>query len=156
MCIYLNAFADVMSENDCDVRLLVIGGGSYSDKFAMECDYVREHGLSDKIMLVKNLDNPYAFLKMCDGLILPSSYEGFGLVLLEADTLGVPVVATNITGPSTFMKKHNGCLVENSIDGVKNGLRKLIAGDIAPLGIDYKKYNADAVAAFEEMLTDVK
>ena len=151
-----DAFSDVERETDGDVRLLVIGGGSYSDKFNVECNYVSEHGLSDKVMLVKNLDNPYSFLKKCDGLILPSSYEGFGLVLLEADTLGVPVVATNIVGPSTFMKKHGGCLVENSLDGVKDGLRKLIAGSVSPLGVDYRKYNSEAIAAFEKMLADVE
>jgi glycosyltransferase involved in cell wall biosynthesis len=47
-----------------------------------------------------------------DIFILPSPREPFGLVLLEAMATGVPVIATNSGGPSTFIETDvNGVLV---------------------------------------------
>lgn len=38
-----------------------------------------------------------ALLAECDALVFPSYFEGFGMVLLEALAMGLPVIATNAT-----------------------------------------------------------
>ena len=92
------------------------------------------------------MPNPFPLLKQCDGFVLSSLHEGFGLVLAEADILGVPVVSTEIPGPTGFMKKHGGLLVENSQDGVYDGICRLYRGEVKVLGVDYEEYNRRAVA----------
>ena len=92
--------------------------------------------------------------------MLSSLYEGFGLVLCEADILGVPCFSTRITGPTDFMKKYNGMLVEDSTKGIEDGLRACLKGEVKKtLTVDYEKYNEEAVTAFEDMverLTNLK
>ena len=109
-------------------------------------------GLSDRIVLILGMPNPYNVLKRCDYFILSSLYEGFGLVLAEADILGLPVVSTDIRGPRTFMQKHGGVLVESSEEGVLDGMLRLARGEIKPLGVDYEAYNQEVVAEFEAIL----
>ena len=47
----------------------------------------------------------------CDCLVLPSHYETFGVVLIEAMVRGKPVVASDCGGPSCVVNSENGILV---------------------------------------------
>ena len=148
-------FARIRSNNpDEKVKLIVIGGNSFYKTYEDEIDYVSKLDCAEDIYLIKAVSNPYAILKRCDGFILPSTYEGFGLVLIEADALGIPVVSTDIDGPRAFMQKHGGTLVPNSTEGVGYGLKLLIEGAISPMSVDYDQYNRDAYLAFEQMLSE--
>ena len=92
-------------------------------------------------------------MKACDYLALPSLYEGFGLVLAEADILGLPCFSTDITGPKLFMEQVGGYLVESSREGVLDGLRACLDGRVPKkLNVDYEEYNKEAIAQFESLL----
>ena len=90
-------------------------------------------------------------LKECDLFILPSFYEGWGMVLMEADTLDVPVIATDVVG-TQWVGKYGGHVVENSEEGILNGLYDFMNGDIKRLNIDYDEYNANALKEFYSIL----
>ena len=99
------------------------------------------------------MSNPYPLIKKCDSFAFSSFYEGFGLVLVEADILGVPCVSTDIVGPKRFMEQYGGLLVENSTAGIEKGLRMCLEGKVPKnLTVDYEKYNKEAVAQFEALL----
>lgn len=49
---------------------------------------------------------------LCDIFILPSLYEPFGIVLIEAMAKGKPVIATKIGGPKEIVKSKFGYLVD--------------------------------------------
>lgn len=132
--------------------LVVIGGNSWKDYYKRISTIVKEKGLGNCVFLIKKLSNPYAILKKCDYFVLSSFYEGLGLVLLEADILGVPVISTNIAGPRGFMTQHGGTLVENTEDGIYRGMCLLHNGAVKPMNIDWVQYNKDAVAAFEGLM----
>jgi len=51
-------------------------------------------------------------LKACDALILNSVYECGGAVVLEAMSLGLPVIASNWGGPADYLDSECGILVE--------------------------------------------
>ena len=55
--------------------------------------------------------NPLVFIRNADLLVLPSSEEGFGRVLLEAMDVGTPVIGTRVGGiPEIIDHKKNGYL----------------------------------------------
>jgi glycosyltransferase involved in cell wall biosynthesis len=55
-------------------------------------------GLGEGARFAGFLPNPYPYLRHADVLVLASRYEGLPNVLLEAITLGTPVVATDCAG----------------------------------------------------------
>ncbi len=147
----VDAFNKIWSENK-DSYFIIIGGNQYNNHYDILSDYVKTLPCQNNIILILSMKNPLPIVKACDGFILASHYEGFGLVLAEADILGLPVVSTDIVGPRTFMNKNNGTLVENTIEGVEKGFRLLLEGKVPMLTTDYKKYNENAVNEFMELL----
>ncbi len=146
----IDAFSRLLSEKP-NSYLFIIGGSSYSGYYEKTKAHIEELGLADRVILILRTPNPYRILSMCDGFILSSLYEGFGLVLAEADILGKPVVSTDISGPRLFMKKHGGTMVESSEDGILEGMRMLADGKVKPLNVDYAQYNREVVEEFESL-----
>ena len=146
----IRAFEQLHKEQP-DTCLIIIGGhGVLYEKTVKQ---VAESSCPDSIFLVRYMSNPYPLLKQCDYFALSSLYEGFGLVLVEADVLGLPCFSVNITGPRFFMEKYGGMLVEDSQAGILDGMRACIAGTVPKqLNIDYEQYNKEAVAQFETLV----
>lgn len=110
--------------------------------------------VEDHIIIVHYMSNPYPLIKKCDSFVFSSFYEGFGLVLVEADILGVPCVSTDIVGPKHFMEQYGGRLVENSDEGVAEALRMCMSRQLTGcLDVDYMQYNKEAVESFLQTIT---
>lgn len=61
--------------------------------------------------------NMWSNASECDFLILPSIAEGFGLVILEAMQLGLPVIASEFTvGPDVIQHGFDGYLIKDNIE----------------------------------------
>lgn len=136
-----------------DSYLIIMGGYSLYGGYDKLVKLGEELGIQDRLILLEKVSNPYPIVKACDYFVLSSFYEGFGLVLVEADILGVPVVSTDIAGPRGFMKKNGGMLVEDSEDGVLKGMQMLHDGQIGPMNVDYEQYNQEAIQEFENILS---
>ena len=67
------------------------------------------------------------YLSAMDVYILPSHREGFGSAVVEAETMGVPVIVTDIPGPTDAMlPNETGIVVEKeNIESLYAGMRKL-------------------------------
>jgi glycosyltransferase involved in cell wall biosynthesis len=70
----------------------------------------RQLGLEDKIEFRFNVSEreKLEILKLCRVLVVPSSVEGFGIVVLEANACNVPVVASSGVPPSVVQQGLNG------------------------------------------------
>lgn len=78
-----------------NIRCLIIGDGPEKNKLI---SLIREKKLEDTITLqnfVPKEEDLYALFKSSKILVLPSTREGFGLVVLEANACGIPVITTN-------------------------------------------------------------
>lgn len=147
----VDAFNKVWMENN-NTYFVIIGGNQFNGLYDKLTEYVETLPCAGHIILVLSMSNPLPLVKACDGFILGSYYEGFGLVIVEADILGLPAVSTDITGPRIFMNNNGGTLVEDSDEGVEKGFRLLLEGKVPMLTTDYKKYNENAVNEFYSLL----
>ncbi len=84
----LHAFKDMKSH----IKLFILGDGEL--KVQMQ-DFVREHGMENVYMLGYK-DNIYPYVRDADIFIHCSFSEGFSNALLEAASLGLPLVLSNI------------------------------------------------------------
>lgn len=83
------------------VKLLILGDRD-SDIDLMS--YIVELGLEDFIKILPFTKNPFAYMARARALVLSSRYEGLPNVLLEAMTLGCPIIATDcLSGPRELL-----------------------------------------------------
>ncbi len=132
-----------------DTVLIIIGG--YGPLYRDTVDYAASLECAGRVVIVKAISNPFTILRECDLFLLSSNRDALGLVLLEADTLGIPVVSTDIPGPGDFMRRYHGYLVENSAEGLVSGMEAFERGEIRPLNISFEEYNRDIVQRFERL-----
>jgi glycosyltransferase involved in cell wall biosynthesis len=74
-------------------------------------DAVEELGLVDRVTFTGALSNPCGWIVESDVVIVPSRYEGFGLVAAEARALGAKLVATAVPGLREIAPLMGGTLV---------------------------------------------
>ena len=77
------------------IHIYIIGGGDGLVDFQNWVDAI---GLSDIVTMVGNKTNPFPYLKQASLFLCPSRYESFGLVLMEAMLLRIPVITTATNG----------------------------------------------------------
>jgi glycosyltransferase involved in cell wall biosynthesis len=85
-----------------DVRGLIVGGDAYglSPDYERELDrLIADLHLGDAVTRTGQVPDPSPFMALLDILVSASDDEPFGIVLLEAMALGVPVVAVASGGP---------------------------------------------------------
>ena len=73
------------------------------------------------------------------------------MVLMEADTLGIPIISTDIES-TRAMGDYAGVLVENSEEGILKGMHDFASGEIQSKHSDFEKYNERAVEEFKELI----
>lgn len=139
----IEAFGRCLQSNP-DSYLIIIGGHGplYEETVAAA------KAVSQRILVIKSMRNPMAVMAKCDLFVLPSYYEGLGLTLLEADTLGLPTIATDVQGPRGFVTEHGGTLVPPTVDGLCMGIEQFLAGKVKPMLVDYETYNQKAAKQF--------
>jgi len=111
----LNGFKVLLKELE-NVKLLLIGQGTDGDPDNSECDvrsYIEENGLCDKVICTGYRNDVKELLSIADVFCLTSYREGLPISMLEAMSMGLPVVGTNVPGiRDVTMHEKNGYLIE--------------------------------------------
>ena len=96
-----------------DAHLLLIGSAKFVDRatrldneayVARLRELVERAGLQDRVSWLGERDDVPELVRALDLLLLPSSEEPFGRVLVEAMALEVPVLATEVGGPKEIIE----------------------------------------------------
>lgn len=117
-------------------------GGDGIEKERLEV-IAKELNLEDKVQFLGNLSRLEVKLEMAKSsvFVLPSRYETFGVVLIEALALGLPVIATKCGGPESIINDNVGTLVEvDSIEELSEAMLNAY--------IDYDKYKSKDIRQY--------
>ncbi|GAB3621456.1 CDP-glycerol glycerophosphotransferase family protein [Glutamicibacter endophyticus] len=145
----LKAFMAV-HEQDPRTRLLLIGDGPLRSVLEEE---ITRHGLEGKVVITGLLSNPFPTLRSADCFVFSSDYEGQGLAMIEALMLGLPAISTDVVGSHSVLVDGYGMLVENSVQGLIDGMQEYLSGYQAPKKFDPAAYQAQALAQFETLVS---
>lgn len=122
--ILIQAWTEVVKKYT-DVKLVIGGGGSAKTKVEQ---WVEEHDISKYVEFTGALDRKQVIQEMqsCDCFVLPSRYETFGVVYIEAMACGKPVIAVANGGPDDFVKPFNGFLIEPDVKELVQAFYEMI------------------------------
>ncbi|MBY0320976.1 MAG: tetratricopeptide repeat protein [Reyranella sp.] len=99
--LWLDVAAAVARANDA-VQFVVCGDGPMRDEMR---SHAANLGIADRLHLPGARSNIGAWFKMMDVVMLTSRHEGLPNVLLEAQSLGIPVVAPDVGGMSEVVEQ---------------------------------------------------
>lgn len=108
------------------VHLAILGEGELRSELQKIVDgkglYARVHMLGEI-----NHERVPDFLRCGDVFVFPSLYEGFGLAVIEAMHVGLPVVASNVQPLSDLIGGAGVLLPPSNADAWANGILELLA-----------------------------
>lgn len=120
----IEAFAK--AQRNTKIRLSILGEGE--DRNSLE-ELVNKLGIQDKVVFFDFQKNPFKYITKSDIFVLSSSWEGFGIVIIEAMACGVPVISTSCpSGPDEIITNGvNGLLVPvNDTEAMADAILKLL------------------------------
>ena len=89
-------------KNDRDYYLVIIGAGKLKNDLN---NLIKIEKLQDRVIILKNIKNPYVFIKKSEIFILSSIFEGYPNVLLEAQ-VKKKIISTDCKhGPREILEK---------------------------------------------------
>jgi len=131
----------------------IIGDGP--EKCKLE-KLIRKYNLNDQITLAGMKTNPFPYIKAADMLLLTSEHESFGLVIIEALTLGVPVLSTRMISSDEVVGDF-GIVCENNAKGIYQRLRAILQDESMMIELrkkakDYQNTNKETKEKFIDLV----
>jgi Glycosyltransferase len=120
----LDAFK-ILSSKFSDLELVYVGSGRMKEDLVRE---VNDSELQDKVSFKKGIsDRELVDLYSESVFCLPSGYEGFGMVYVEAMAAGAPVLATEGTAIEEVIEDgENGLMTSREPEDIAQKLEKII------------------------------
>lgn len=125
----LLAAARVVVDRGVPVRFVAAGQGPLQDEIAAQ---QRSSGLDDRFRLLGYRDDTTRLIAAADVFVLASHHEGLPVTVMEALTLGVPVVAPAVGGlPEVVTTDDDGILcTPGSPDALADALERALQPDV--------------------------
>lgn len=133
-------------KSDHNIKVRILGEERYEAGYRNYLQsLIDKNGLHENVILMGHKPSPYPYIKASDLFIMSSRTEGFPNVVLEALTLGIPVVASNcVDFKGIIYEGINGYVVEkNNIESLRIGLKKALTTsfDMSAICINNFNYN---------------
>lgn len=122
----LVAAFEKLSKIRTNIYLILIGPEEDADPISVDAKNIVNS--SNRIFLLGRKDDVRPYVSACNALVLPSYREGLGQVILEANALKVPCIASDIIGPRDVISPLvNGELVQTrSADALYDKMKEWV------------------------------
>lgn len=105
----IKAFKNV-NEKYSNTKLIYVGSGELDNDVK---EYAKENNILDKVIITGWVNDVEKYIPTFDIALLPSKWEGFGLVLIEYMACDKPIIASKIGGIQNIINdRENGLLFE--------------------------------------------
>lgn len=104
---YLNMIKELGSEAK-QIQFIMVGDGNLGDYVDK---YIIDNNLTEKVKRIPYIANAPEFIKILDGLMIFSRYEGMPIVSIEAMSLGIPIMSTDVGDVKIFLDKTKGGII---------------------------------------------
>jgi glycosyltransferase involved in cell wall biosynthesis len=121
----IRAFAKIAKGSEQNLTLLICGRGSLEKEIRAE---VRACGVEDKVSFLGVRRDIPDVMNAADGFVMSSYLEGLPMVLLQAASVGLPIVATDVGGNAeVVIHGVNGFVVPpGSDEALANGMKSVL------------------------------
>lgn len=122
----LDAFAKIANKYpNWNVKIWGRGNNKYKDDIHIA---IKKYGLENRFLLIGETRDPLIELKNSDIFAFPTLFEGFGMAMCEAMTVGLPCIGlSGVPAVSEIIENEkNGILTENNPNSYAEALEKLI------------------------------
>ena len=124
-----------LKQKKSNLKVCWIGKGELEDEFKSK---IKQLNLENNIEYKGFQKNPYVFMKKAKVFLLVSKWEGFGLVVFEALSLGVPTVVSKVGGLPDIVDNECGNICNNDQEFIEEVNKLLVNKEY----YDLKKKNA--------------
>lgn len=162
LAVAVDGVAAAVAGGASGLRLSVVGTG--------DPEPYREHadasGIADRLQFFGPTTAPQDHLRAADVFVLPTAYEAFPVVALEAAAAGLPIVATAVNGiEDLVVGGRNGILVARDAGSVGDALLRLArdpaaraamstAAEASARSYTWAAAAEETVAIYEELVHD--
>lgn len=145
----IEGFAKLYTEHQ-SARLYIIGDGAMKSEYE---EKIAALGLDGKVILTGLLDNPFGIMRCCGCFVLPSIYEGMGVVVYEARALGLGIIVSRFEAADAVCIPDGQLLTGHSSDELYEAMKAFAEGKLTnEYHFDPDSFNAKALAEFEAVV----
>lgn len=141
--------AEMLKKDGLAFRVLLVGDGDNSNDYKK---LVKEKNLENEVFFLGRKKNPYPYFKISDCLVLSSDYEGYPVVFVEAFTLGLPIITTDVSDSSEEIEGRFGYVTYKKTEDIYEHMKKFIKeGYIIQNRFDPIEFNNKQIEKLKEI-----
>ena len=131
--IFLLKVFSTLAKNNENICLVIVGDGDQREEIE---DYIYQYKLNNSVILLGNRNDVADIIKGFDMFVLPSAFEGLGIVYIESQAAGIPTLAsdkvpldTKITDLITYLPINDPSIWVNYIQNKLYSVSNEYSGD---------------------------
>lgn len=128
-------------------KIYIIGEGPLRKDLEILIDSLN---MKDNFILLGEKTNPYPYIKACNYFVIPSIYEGYSIVGVEASIFQKRIISTDTGAKEALLNYDNKVIVDNSLEGLYEGMKQEIVTN------DEKKISLKVYKDSDNTLNKVK
>lgn len=137
-----------LNKNGFKFKVLLVGKGTNTKDYER---IIKEKKL-DNVIVLGAKKNPYPYFKISDCFLLSSQFEGYPVVYVESEILGLPIITTDVSDSKKDIDGKYGKVVENSSKGVYRGMKDFLENGIKTEEFRVEEFNKDIVKKVKKIV----